>query len=69
MMNGRKPKTSVARLALIGALACTTGGCRSFSTFSIESRPPEHAIVVDGHSDDWAGLTYTIGDGEVSLGF
>lgn len=68
-MNGMNPRKAVPLLAMIGTLAFTSGGCRSFSTFSIESRPPGHEIVIDGHSDDWAGLTYTIGDGEVSLGF
>jgi hypothetical protein len=56
-------------IILLSLPALWTIGCRSFSTFSIDSRMPGRDIVIDGRSDDWAGQTYTIGEGEVSLGF
>jgi hypothetical protein len=55
-------------MVLLSLPALGTIGCRSFATFSIDSRAPAGEIVIDGRSDDWAGRTYSIGDGEVSLG-
>lgn len=56
-------------LAALSLAALGTTGCRSFSTFSVDSRPAVPEVVINGSSDDWAGRTYSIGGGEVSLGF
>jgi hypothetical protein len=67
---GVLPGGSVPAAALLLSLSILgTAGCRSFSTFSVDSRPTDQKIVVDGRSDDWSGKTYVVGDGEVSVGF
>ncbi len=76
-MNGFKMRTkadwpggpALILLAALSLAALGTSGCRSFSTFSVDSRPAVPEVVINGSSDDWAGRTYSIGGGEVSLGF
>lgn len=45
------------------------GGCSSIKTFEIESRPPEHQIIIDGKADDWAGRLFSVEGQKISLGF
>jgi hypothetical protein len=55
--------------ALLCILAWGLAGCGSVRTFQIESRAPEHQIVVDGKADDWAGHLFVVEGQKVSLGF
>jgi hypothetical protein len=55
--------------ALLCILAWGLVGCGSARTFQIESRVPEHQIVVDGKADDWAGHLFVVEGQKVSLGF
>ncbi len=56
-----------AALALLMLL--NLAGCSSVKTFQIESRPPEHQVVIDGQADDWAGRLFVVENQKVSLGF
>lgn len=44
-------------------------GCATFSTFTTESRTPEHPIVVNGKADDWVGNLYVVEGERIELGF
>jgi hypothetical protein len=58
---------ATAALALIMLWGLT--GCGSFKAFQIESRPPEHQVIVDGKADDWAGHLFVVEGQKISLGF
>jgi len=49
-------------------LALGLAGCSTFTTFSTESQPLDHQIIVDGKTDDWAGNLYVVEGERVSLG-
>lgn len=75
-MNWKKRSPGIPSLGLILAtlplLALSILGpvaCRSYKTFSVESRPPVHPVIVDGRSDDWSGNLYILDDELISVGF
>ena len=69
----RMPARVVGALRAPAALALflvfTLAGCSSYKTFQIESRPPEHQVLIDGKADDWAGRLFVVEGQKVSLGF
>jgi hypothetical protein len=54
-------------LALIFIVGLT--GCKTFNTYTAESRPVSKPIVVDGKSDDWQGDLYVVPGERLSVGF
>jgi hypothetical protein len=58
-----------AKSLFLMALAWGLAACSSFRTFQVESRPPEHQIVIDGKSDDWAGHLFVVEGQKISVGF
>jgi hypothetical protein len=50
-------------------IAWSVAGCNSAKIFQIESRLPEHQILIDGKADDWAGRLFIVEGQKVSLGF
>jgi hypothetical protein len=43
--------------------------CSSFTTYVMDSLPPEHKIIIDGKTDDWRGALAILEDGNISIGF
>ena len=54
-------------LGLLFLVAST--GCKTFNTFTADSRPVSKPIVVDGKSDDWQGDLYVVPGERLSVGF
>lgn len=60
---------SIFRRGILLALTLGLAGCASFNTFSTDSRPPDHAITIDGKADDWAGNLFVVPNERMELGF
>ncbi|MDP2913843.1 MAG: hypothetical protein Q8O91_00145, partial [Candidatus Aminicenantes bacterium] len=44
-------------------------GCKTFNTYTAESRPVSRPIVIDGKTDDWQGDLYVVPGERLSIGF
>jgi hypothetical protein len=60
---------SIIKKIVLLALTLGLAGCQTFSTFSTESRPLDHQIVVDGKTDDWRGDLFVAEKERIELGF
>jgi hypothetical protein len=54
----------VAVVLFVGSI-----GCKTFNTFTADSRPVSKPIVIDGKSDDWQGDLYVVPGERLSVGF
>jgi len=54
---------------LVGFLIWAMAGCSSVKTYMAKSGVPDHQVIIDGRSDDWAGNLSVIKDEGISLGF
>jgi hypothetical protein len=62
-----RPVLKASCLAL--ALAAGLAACKTFNTYTAESRPVSRAIVIDGKTDDWQGDLYVVPGERLSIGF
>jgi hypothetical protein len=60
---------SISKKIVLLALALMLAGCRTFNTFSTESRPLDHQVIVDGKTDDWRGDLFVAEGERIELGF
>lgn len=65
---GGKNMNSILKKMFLLLLFLGLASCSTFNTFSTESRPPDHQIIVDGTTDDWRGDLYVVEGERVSLG-
>jgi len=54
---------------LAAAVLAAFAGCKTFNTYSAESRPVGRPITVDGKTDDWQGDLYVVPNERLSVGF
>lgn len=59
----------ISKKIVLLALALGLAGCRTFNTFSMESRPLDHQVIVDGKTDDWRGDLFVAEGVRIELGF
>jgi hypothetical protein len=60
---------SISKKIVLLALALGLAGCRTFSTFSTESRPLDRQVVIDGKTEDWQGDLFVAEGERIELGF
>ncbi len=60
---------SISKKTVLLALALMLASCRTFNTFSTESRPLDHQVIVDGKTDDWRGDLFVAEGQRIELGF
>lgn len=60
---------SISKKIVLLALALGLAGCRTFNTFSTESRPLDHQVIVDGKTEDWGGDLFVAEGERIELGF
>jgi hypothetical protein len=60
---------SISKKIVLLALALGLAGCRTFKTFSTESRPLDHQVIVDGKTEDWGGDLFVAEGERIELGF
>jgi hypothetical protein len=60
---------SISKKIVLLALALGLAGCRTFNTFSTESRPLDHQVIVDGKTEDWQGDLFVAEGERIELGF
>ena len=60
---------SISKKIVLVALALSLAACQTFRTFSTESRPLEHQVIIDGKTDDWAGDLFVAEGERIELGF
>jgi hypothetical protein len=60
---------SISKKIVLLALAMGLAGCRTFNTFSTESRPLDRQVIVDGKTDDWRGDLFVAEGERIELGF
>jgi hypothetical protein len=59
----------ISKKIILLALALMLAGCRTFTTFSTESRPLDHQVIVDGKTEDWQGDLFVAEGERIELGF
>jgi hypothetical protein len=60
---------SISKKIVLLALALGLAGCRTFNTFSTESRLLDHQVIVDGKTEDWGGDLFVAEGERIELGF
>jgi hypothetical protein len=60
---------SISKKIVLLALALMLAGCRTFNTFSTESRALDHQVIVDGKTEDWQGDLFVAEGERIELGF
>jgi len=58
-----------AGFALAASVMIAFAGCKTFNTYSADSRPVSRAISIDGKTDDWQGDLYVVPNERMSIGF
>jgi len=55
--------------ALAALVIVFSAGCKTFNTYSADSRPVSKPITIDGKTDDWQGDLYVVPNERMSIGF
>lgn len=65
----RRSARPAAALLLALAVGIGAAACKTFNTYSADSRPVSRPITVDGKTDDWQGDLYVVPNERLSIGF
>ena len=60
---------SISKKIILLTLALGLVGCQTFNTFSTESRPLDHQVIIDGKTEDWQGDLFVAEGERIELGF
>lgn len=56
-------------VCFVFVVAAVLTGCKTFNTYTAESRSVSRPIVIDGKTDDWQGDLYVVPGERLSIGF
>jgi len=64
-----RSRPGLRAVCFVFVAAAVLTGCKTFNTYTAESRPVSRPIVIDGKTDDWQGDLYVVPGERLSIGF
>lgn len=64
-----RSRPGLRAVCFVFVVAAVLTGCKTFNTYTAESRPVSRPIVIDGKTDDWQGDLYVVPGERLSIGF